>query len=291
MLESLSNRTQSEALDVLSQVSSHLLPDPELEPRDSKDDLYVRVMSEVHKKLNLSPEDKTPEARYKILNLLSNEMSRVAFSEVDEKVVKARVGQRGDLRPGLYEVIIPQSARDELAKWGIRPNHVRSAIDNPTYFEHLLPENHGLSKDSAISLFAKEIVTGQNKIDNHFLLVLTIRRGYEQIVHWAFRIYPSDVDLSEIRSPLDMLKAFTNKYGLNIQIGTQTGKFIHLAIVENSKIALQTELLRVLEATVSEGGLYWMTRETNVGTTEIAIAFAIDISMYELDLKKHRVSL
>ncbi len=58
--------------------------------------------------------------------------------------------------------------------------------------------------------------------DPSALLVVTRERRGDRRVHDAWRVYLSDVDVTRARSGLDVLTAFLERYGVDVQLGTES---------------------------------------------------------------------
>src|ERR1700761_1486955 len=163
MLDTLRNLNDHEALILLSSTVHSLLPDPGVgsplahvlnAPAESREQL----LQELRHKLKLSHDDKSPRAQAEIFNTLSSEISKYALKNVDIRQVKARLGARGDLAPGLYEIEIPSHQEKDLASSGVRPNHIEDCVHSPDLVQHLT----GQRSSYTISLFLKHISSGHN---------------------------------------------------------------------------------------------------------------------------------
>ena len=142
MLNSLSRLEPEFAEVVLSCVTLSLVPKPGIEYEvgfsEILGDVEEQVLGETRQRLKLSASDTSDQARIKVLELLSKEMSNSVLGRADEALIKARLGQRGDLRSDLYEVKFEDPYHKEFVKLGTRPLHVEQAIHRPDDVEHLL---------------------------------------------------------------------------------------------------------------------------------------------------------
>ena len=104
-------------------------------------------------------------------------------------------------------------------------------------------------------------------------------------------IFHSDVDLSRAKTPLDVLKAFIDKYGVEVQVGEKTGKFFW-----HEKVPLAPNQITNffgfpapdpmidMSACVEPGGII-------DGVLQIVYAFGVNHTSYDADLLKHGIRL
>lgn len=113
------------------------------------------------------------------------------------------------------------------------------------------------------------------------------------------RAYLSDLDLSEVNTPLDIIKAFVNVYGLAFQLGNLREKFAQNEIIEietDDDDFILIPKMRILNG--QKGDFYlplcWHFDSELTGTNgkklhKIVLAFAININKYIEALRKHNV--
>ena len=293
MLSTLSGYEPFEALDVLSGLTFQLSPEPLIEGEISRgkvDFASEDVIEEIRKRVGLAPDDHSDEARDRILSFISDQISEIVLSQTDEKAVLNRLGDRGALRPDLYEITFPASFK-QFSERGIRREHVRQALNYPDDVEHVLPEDMPFKGDGSVSLYVKHHRSPDPRY-NFSLLVVSSRKGYQQRVDDVFRIYPSDVDIGSARFPVDLLKALLEKYGLPLDVGNQRGKFFFLVIID--KVPEEEETFVIGAPLPSDRNISYearfMLRETEK-TIEVSMAYALDEVAYRSDLKKHGVQV
>lgn len=293
MLDTLSGYESSEALGVLSSLTFQLSPEPPLEGETFKgkvDFASGDVIAEIRGRVGLALDDHSDEARDIILSFISDQISKIVLGRTDEKAVLNRLGDRGALRPDLFEITYPASFRS-FSERGIRREHIRQALNYPDDVEHVLPEDMPFKGEGSFSLYVKHH-RSSNPNDNFSLLVVSSRKGYQQRVDDAFRIYPSDVNVGSAKYPVDLLKALAEKYGLPLDVGNQKGKFFFLVVVD--KLPKEEETFVIGAPLPSNGSIPYearfILRETEK-TIEVAMAYALDEVTYRSDLKKHNVQV
>jgi hypothetical protein len=241
------------------------------------------------------PDDYSISAMTKIYQLLSAEMSEIGLAGADVSHIRAKVGQRGELRPELYEIQFSNKFADS-EHFGVRKNHVIEALRKPDYVEHFDP-NPDPSEEKPFKPISLYTVT-HNKLSNRdrfTLLARTIRNGYIQKVVEAWRVYHTDVDLSEKKLPIDIFKAFIDKYGVFLKAGEQISKlFIYQHVQFDFEDDPRISLLNLIgPAFPQEHGAVTGALDIKKSRLHnkiiIGMAYAIDVNMYAADLRKHGV--
>src|SRR3954468_6844241 len=60
----------------------------------------------------------------------------------------------------------------------------------------------------------------RKSVVDHWILIDAMRMQNELLVGDIYRVFPDDVDLSDVDSPLEMLRAFVGHYGANFSLET-----------------------------------------------------------------------
>jgi len=228
---------------------------------------------------------------------LSKEISEIALSNADTQEIKGRLGQKGLLPTGSYTIGFESYPKDNSERFGIRNSHVNDAIKRPDLSQHLLPEMLVESpRFEAFSLFIKTH-TAREPIDTFSLLVFACRSMAHLDVIDAWRVYHSEVDLSHATTPLDVLKAFTEKYGYPITKAGLDGvsqKFVLYARVPlRDTVTANTLAYEYFVVAQEKPGdaksdrRYWFFRQEG-NELQIAFAFVLNIVQYQRDLENHK---
>ena len=295
MLKSLQSLDYTVASRILSEVVQKLLPHPEtqstIESESGHSTLHSLVLSEARERVNVNPEDDSKDAKTKLFAFLSNEISKLVLTTRERNEAIARLGERGDLNLELYKIVFTKEF-DLQSHYGVRRNHVISTIRHPDSFEHLLPERFDLEGVKNISLFTS--FHSLDHSDNNFILLVEAIRDRDQInVFSAWRIYPSDMDIRDTRSPLDILKAFVNAYGVEFTVGgdLHLHKFLlyEALPIKTGTAAHPLMIIPVHPDTRLHGNFFFRISPLNV--IEISMAYCINLSKYALDLRKHGVRI
>lgn len=288
MLQTLKHWDSQATAAILAGLSLSLFPADDVNPESLGIDkqLRARLMEEVFQKLNLNPLDRSELTLARVYGFLAKEMGKAALSGADTKEIKKRIGQRGDLRPDLYEIKIPTGVRKEASARSIPLREIRDAIAHPSEVEHLLPE-HFESTGDAVSLYSQEWEITESG-EPLFLLVLTKRSGYTQTVLDALQIYRSDVNLYEVRTPLEILQAFLDVYGLPMRVGNEVKKFVLYEKIAAPVGVKRTSVIQVLEIPKKEVVITRFFGRRSLGGFEVALAYSIPDLKYRADLQRHK---
>lgn len=303
-LNILRDKDPREVALLLAGVSSSMLPNPgvgQVLHRTATDPEFIKaVLSEIRHRLTIREDDYSRKTQARIYAFLSDALSNAALANTDVKNIKARLGNKGELRPSDYEIRINDDVVPMLEALGTKRSHVIEAILRPDKVTHLL-NNANLEVQFRPTISIKSI-DNRNPEDRFILLIHSVRDGNTQHIGSAFRVYPSDVDLTTASEPVDVLKAFVNKYGLTFQLGVRVSKCMvdEVLEVKRSTLALIDRKDRSAFTLLDgEKGDYFLPLvdylESQLQGSEgeslvnITLAFMVDISAYVSTLRKHGV--
>jgi hypothetical protein len=289
-LPSLKGENPAEVEGILANLTLGMLPNPGIseEPSLSRE-LRDRLIHEIRIRLGLKRDDNSPKAVSKIHDYLAKEIGRVALANVDIKEIKSRLGQRGDLASPLYKIEFTPQFVDAYERQGVDRTNVELTLRAPDRVEHIHPAGLGIDDDKATSLYIRLFSNSSRPLNTFTLLVACQRVGYVQRIGHAWMIFHSDVDLSRTKTPSDVLRAFVDKYGLDITVGEKTGRFFwyeRVAVHPDKK----TDLLKFnrpskdvdMEVNFQQGLIF-------EDAVEIVYAFSINNTTYQADLLKHGI--
>lgn len=217
--------------------------------------------------------------------LLSEQMREVVLAGKDRDKILTRAGAGGRLPTGLFRITFSEEFRRHFRTLGTREAHVIDAIQHADVVDHFYV--HGEVADPPYSVFLK---LHEAKPRNTFwLLVVAGRRGKTLEVASAFRVYLSDVDLTDAQKPIDVLAAFVEKFGFESTFEGATSKFIQNTPLPPPRSSGPPEILvRGVRGQNYYGTLY-LAKNTAGATTAIAIAFTISLTLYAASLRKRGV--
>ena len=281
ILNSLHALSPEDAEGVLAAAVLSLLPTPSAE----EEEILPRVQSVVSeadawvRRTESSADSRGPAS------FLGDQLSALALRGADKKALKARAGSFGILPNDRYDLIFTERFEKFIAPLGVRKNHVKEAIASADGVQHLLPSH--VADHKKFSLYKKRVHVEN---DPFTLVTMMLRRGSQLTLEVAFRAYQSDVAFSPWSSPLDVLKAFVNFYGIPLRVGNSDPSKFFLYETLPLPIGPAGQELVSFEQTLPEKNETHFLLKPGPLAIEIAVVFAIDISRYERDLIRHGVS-
>lgn len=284
MLQTLRNIEPVSAEMILARLTMSFLPNPFESEYNINDDIHKQVLSEVKKRTHVRENDNSLKAKTKILAFLTNEIANMSLTPEREKKAKERLGVGGVLPIDEYDIKMTPVI-DTFQVMGVKPSYITNAIRRSDRFYHIQDPK------IPISFFSKKIETDSS--DNNFIfLVVASRDKTNLVVRGAWRIYLSDVHVSEDYSPYQLFLAFVERYCLTIRLpGLEWSKFILFDIVTtpNRNIANLVEI-NDFDKSSQDFLACAVIKTTSIWNVfEAFCIYAVDISKYRHDLRNHGI--
>jgi hypothetical protein len=296
MLKVLRKLTPVERHRLLSAAVESLVPHPviegELVKAQPSPDLVARLIAEAREELRLPENDTSPNSQRLILDLLTRSMAN-AFSNPQE--AQERLGSRGALEPGAYDVHFGDNFEDLISKRGITRDQIQSALSSPDAVEHL-PPMHDDATDR-FSLFTKRDPGPST------LLVEATREKARLHVSVAWRIFHRDIRWDGVRGPLDLLRSFIEAFGKDFLLGNRPPQ----KLVEYDALSIaalgwsQADVEQLLHGNMKLlfRPIEWQPREeiyipfrmrvSTLDVIEIQMMYMINLTKYYASLRAHGV--
>lgn len=219
--------------------------------------------------------------------MLDESKHLVSKLQADLSVSKEGLLFGGQYLIGINEIVVPRQQVIETVKHFNRKQHLLHGTD--------------ASEQRAIcSIFAKTFGEGRHR---YTVLALTFDLRYEREVFAALRIYESDVAHSENDSPLELLKVFLQKYGVDFTVDeadrcrlVQGMTFVAPDWVRNEK-DMNDAIMSAMRPLPRDDQPGWI----DIGLAQqyalserksnIEFAFAMHRRSYGLDLQGHEVNI
>jgi hypothetical protein len=291
MLNTLRKKSKQEIQHILASITSSLLPNPDADQHDSSVTSKLEfedVIDEIKSTLKINPDDFSDLAKSKIYKFLANEMYQTVLSSSKVKDVRNRVGQKGALKPDLYDIVYLETFNKHAQSLPLDKKEIEKTVRYPNFYNHLFNEDVGAAP---VSLFSK-VLASKVQGNTCSMLVMAERMGSIQNIYNAWPIYHSDVDVSKAEDSLDILKAFLEVYGIEIRSKADgnVSKFFSNLIFRNYS---NQEPANFLELELGSKRAYELSILANNNPikqeTVIGLTFAIDIDKYYSDLQTHGV--
>ena len=227
------------AARVLAAATATLLPTPErtvaVQQPSSAHGPAKDLLAEARERLGLDQNDLSATARSRLLALLGDQMANAVLGGADEGRIKQRLGQRGELPLDLYKIHFPEDFNELVAPRAITQGDVERVLNEPDDVEHLLTD---ITDGEAGSLYVKTY--GEESSRNRYTLLVDAKRQGDTLnVSTAWRIYHSDIVVQLAETPLGLLRAFVDIYGVPFSIGiSQPVKFILHGVFRSERLPL-----------------------------------------------------
>ena len=239
MIKVLEALEPQEAAGVLAGTASWLAfaePAPQLVPL-AEAKLQSAVLAEARSRLGIAAEDASPEAIERITDLLDEESDRL-LDPPETEAALYRLAERGDLPSDLYQLEFVPNVVDLYGKGFELENDIISlAVKDPDMEQHYGP-NKGDRQPSMISLFLRTFRT-KWPFKDFVAIVVGQRSGLKFVIHQAWRVFTSRIDVAGLKTPIDWLRRFTEYFGKPVDVDGRTGSFflfLDQAIPNNIKL-------------------------------------------------------
>lgn len=295
MLNTLKHLSRKDATRLLASASVAVLPTPDDRTSDvSPTPNNAELLDEIRQHLRIEARDQSPTAIARIHDFLFDQLAQESLRGQRASQARYSLGFRGDLPPARYDVTFTDLFKQHSAHLGVRRRYVDEVLQDPDMVDHL-PKRLESRHFDPVSLYWRARRDGP---DPESLLVISARSGFTQKVFWAWRIFHSDVDLRAAASPFDIFRAFLSVYGVDVIVADthRSRLFVDAVFSIPPTFRPRPGIYGFFNATTREGsgeagytGAYFNV--SPLGVIEIAIAFALDVSRYAADLRKHGLAV
>jgi hypothetical protein len=255
---------------------------PYLSASEGKYDTEVsELISELESQLNLSRDDEA--GRKKLRAYLSDKVRTALLGGNSVENVQSRLGQRGDLPISSYRLKL---GKEVLKDFHESKKTVEAAINSPDEVQHFVGSGPFSDTLRGVTLVTKWVPSKDGEA--HWLLADAQRQGDSLYVQAVLRISPSRLDLSAAESPLDLLRVFVERYGVEFTVeGVQGGhKFVCDLEVPSPpnestrKLTKPKGFAKYLETGYSVNEVDDTTKEVLRTDQRIVVAYAVDMTTY-----------
>lgn len=184
------------------------------------------IISEARKAHGIESNDVRPEILVRIGEILDSELD-LLISPSDANVALERLSNRGELPSDLFKIeVIKNVSEFHGWKYANEEKLIEITVRSPDREQHFGEHPEGPEHPFLISLFSKQF---PNRFPGRTftMLVAGQRLGLNLIVHHAWRIYASAVELGDAQSLVDVLRKFAESFGVDVRLGGKTGRFIY----------------------------------------------------------------
>ncbi len=187
--------------------------------------------------------------------------------------------------PGPFRVKFDHAFHDEARTRHLARHHVERVLRWPRLVDDLAGVGGINSADRLTVWLANPPLS--NAEDPSSILVLTRDRRGTREVQDAWRVYHSDVPISRVRSAREALFAFLNRYGIELQIGSESRRLFTASRVPmgpsgNAEARLpdavsniDVRLVQILELFPENASI------------DVSLAYAVNATSVRADLARH----
>jgi len=243
--------------------------------------LRAALIAEARAKLDLKPNDQSPDVIEKIGSYLDRESERLAGAPHVASAFE-RLIARGDFPSDLYDIRIIPNIKQFFGKdFSREKNLIQRTVRAPTREQHF-----GAGDDAEaprlVSLFARGFHTPFPA--RNFTMLVAGQRGDGQAldIHMAWRLYGSRIDLGGAPDLVDLLQRFADVYGVDITLDGERGRFF-LTTSHDVPATVTARLNATPGKTFTVTRL--IQRNPRTGKTYAALVMAIDLDLYRSTLK------
>jgi hypothetical protein len=244
------------------------------------------VLSEIRGQVKVAPDDTPARIDAQIAEIVSQAISESVLRGKNAAEIRRRAGAEGRLPPSMYEIKLSPGFAENFRQFGARDSHALDTVAHPDDYQHLLTEDAPADAIDEFSLFQKW-QAGNSREHGYWALVTTHRVGATLQVLHLWRVYPSDVNIQEAKKPLDVLAAFCETYGLDIQFGQKTAKFFAQERWPKSQGPTTAIQWTVLQSYIQHITTISMRQLANKNFVHVGLVYAIGIASYKAAIKKH----
>ena len=210
-MKALRNRPAQEAEYLLATAIATLAPSP-FPREDTASQTFVdEIIREASQRIQANPPF-DDVAKGRVLSILSNELHRRMITPEGKRAARSRLGARGLLRNTDFRVSFTDMAQKQLTMLKLRSDEVRSVIQNPVAFDHLLPFN------TAPTVGASLFVGSLQRISSAARILVLAERNEDRLKVWTTWPLDNDDFGPEMAHPQELLSAFANRFCVDFVI-------------------------------------------------------------------------
>lgn len=297
MIEALSRFDKKVALGLLARAALSFEDDanPAAAARlPGELDLRSEIYTQVRKAVGVDEGDSSGDASEKIEAALDLELDKLAEFGDNDAVLRD-LSQKGQLPSDLYGISIIENVQEIYRKhWFQERKIIHETIKAPDREQHFVA-HPGQVDGPLVSLFVKHY---PNKYPNKSYLMLVVgqRTDLTMYVHQAWRLYRDQIDIAGTTDLVELLKRFTDVFGLDFKIGNVEGKFqLDLETTPSESLERRVELKpiygtdrrgRKVEKSVNWTFSVFTASDRQTGKTSI-LTTVIDLDKYAASLAAH----
>lgn len=159
----------------------------------------------------------------KIIDLLDIEIDSLMTVPNKEEIL-IKLAEKAELPSDLYDIEVIKNIIDFYGnKYENEYERIKGTVKRPDKELHYGPPENN-DQPFLISMFSKYYESEYPR-NSFSLLVVGQRNKMKMVIHQVWRIYSDIIPDVKIMSLIDLLKAFSEEYGIEMELNGQKGKF------------------------------------------------------------------
>jgi hypothetical protein len=291
MLKTLDRFSATDAAGVVARYALKLRNDRNpaaAEISDHEEVVRSSIASEISQMLGDSHDEQ--DRLSKTIDLLDKELEKYSTVEDSNKVL-LRLAQTAQLPSDLYKIEVIPNIRDFYgARYASEYKRIVETVHKPDSEQHFGPAAN-TDEPALISIFARYYRADFPR--NSFnLLVVGQRNGLKFDIHQVWRIHPDSIPQGNYTQLIDVLKAFADVFGVDIDVDGKVGRFFLTYAKERSN-SFSINLARAVR---DRGGKkqrtsitfsHFIQNNPEGEYKQASLVVAIDLDKYGDFLKQH----
>jgi hypothetical protein len=293
MLRTLKDYPINDYRGIVASAASAMFPDPysgEIElPKSGQ---TRSVIEEAADRLGIDLVVLNDKDVKRLVSLLNDELRKTVFNERQKNLTLEELANRGMLDTAQFQIKNSKLLRDQAKKLGLSVSELLDAVEHPTSYQHLSADSDMLEGAKLFSLFVKFIPDAcEDEVIWDLVFAMREKRTMTALSGW--RIYRSelaeefDVDGA---TPLDLLMAFVERYGLPVSVSGMTErKFILYKRIPVGEGEDPKKILRIQAPEGIDFEQHMLVRvNDSPRSIDVSVAFMIDVTSYKESLDRHQ---
>jgi len=282
MLPVLADFPKDRATEVLATAARTLLPNPGIAPMAALTDvdyeIVERVLAEARARLKLG-KDGSAKSISRLAEFLAYELSNTLIPNDESEEIRARIGSKGFLPTSLYRMEFTPKFDAGVDFYQVSRNHIRNAVLHADMTEHLMSEIVAGDDTPFGSLFF--FTPPIKKGPAYSILIKADRIGARLLIDEAYRVYHDEIRLVDAGSPLEILRRFLDKFGLDIELNGERSRLIIRKVI----YATAGQVITLVHG----DGSRIAHKCENDGPVEVVLAYSVSDGLYAEQLMRHGV--
>lgn len=294
MLKTLKDIDNKTSAGLLARTALHIKNDKNVFKRpliENEEELRDRLFEEICQILDITEENWDDNKSNHVTDYIDSEIERLLPLKENKNEIYKRMSSNGTLPSDLYTIHVIKNIKDFYGVKNYKKEEplIKATVQNPDNEQHF-KETKDPNVPSMVSLFTKHFKTKYPRND-FTLLVVGQRDGLVLNVHQVWRIYHDTIDTNDILSLVELLKRFSDKFGVEMEIEGEKKKFYLLGPLDyNGKVHIKFNVEKIKGTPQKFFTFSHFTEHGLSGDIQkTSLLVAIDLNKYKQVLKSRKL--